>query len=270
MSVCLYSAFALSLLIQYQSRMAAQRGVLESLQNLFPCGVFWHAVAIPVELGGSTSSLCLSVPDCSRQAVQGWVFLAWGLCCLFVLALCCRAHPGREAGKHQHFSDGCCYLPEALLWPFGFGIPSVLSLNWILHSRLVYAMPCLHLSHPQPFPLCFTGTALPWGVIPFFSSLLFHPHPLTGSGAWQQLCSLPKSFIGHLHPWGAAGTAERKGHLCQQHCLWSSVWKSGPLSCAPVCPLAAEYCAGGLAGHLQGSDSRALCHTIPLVFNLLG
>lgn len=75
MSVWLSSALALPLLIYQHSRMPVHGGVSESLQNLFPCGVFWRALAISVELGGSTSSLCLSVSSCNSQAVQGCVSL---------------------------------------------------------------------------------------------------------------------------------------------------------------------------------------------------
>lgn len=88
--------------------------------------------------------LCEPLPQCfscSSPAGQGWVSLTG--------ALLLRAHPGREAGRHQHSSDGGCYL--CLLWPFGSGISSVLRLGWILHSHLVNARRCLHLVHPQPF-----------------------------------------------------------------------------------------------------------------------
>lgn len=37
--------------------MAVHGGVLENLQDLFPWEILWHAVAISVELDGSTSSL---------------------------------------------------------------------------------------------------------------------------------------------------------------------------------------------------------------------
>lgn len=223
---CLYG-YVLPLLYHYWYNNKAEWHCREEPQKafriLFLCEVFWHAVAISVELGGSTSSLCLSVSDCSSPAVQGWVSLAWGLCC--------RACPGKRLGVSW---EGDWETPAFQWWTLLVTRSALVSLVafWLWHFiclkfelELTFSFGICQVTpssvtSPALLPLLYGDSSAPTasrGDSLFLLSSFPSPIPWKGQGHDTSSVHFQDcSYTGHLCLCRAAGTAERRGHLCQQ------------------------------------------------------
>lgn len=205
--------------------MAVHGRVSESLQNLFPCGVFWCAVAISVELGGSTSILCLSVSNCSSQ---GMGVPCLGTRCLFLLVPLLQGSSCEGDWETPAFQWWMLLVTRSTLVSLtAFWFWHFICFKFQLDLAFSFGRCCAMSSSvniPSPSPFALWGqlcSCCQEGWFPFSPPLLSIPIPWKGQEHDSSSVHFQDhSYSGHLCPCGAAGAAEGRGHLCQQ---WHSL-----------------------------------------------
>lgn len=181
--------------------------------------------------------------------------------------LCCRPLPVQRLGnmnvlvmdvvryqKHHCLSCGLVLafnlLKFALHLPLSFGIYYLMSSS-LSHAQLLQDSNCL-LSPPL---FAFAWTALlPLQEGWFCFSPLLLSIPISWRGQEHDSSSFhlqDNLYVGHPCPWGAADTAKRKGHLCQQRQSFSVKINLE----VPIAPLLWSYVATSSEAGQWWSDS---------------